>query len=60
MKAEVCKAFPSEVSLKGNESDLPHFLHSAAWNLDVKTGALATILDHGDEGHTLGMVKERT
>ena len=60
MKAEVCKAFPLEVSLKGKESVLLHFLHSAAWDLDVKAGALATILDHRDEGHTLGMVEETT
>ena len=28
-------------------------------NMDVKAGSLATILDHEDEGHTLGIVERR-
>lgn len=33
------------------------FLHLVSWNADMKAGAQALILDHEDEGHTVGMAE---
>lgn len=30
------------------------FCHPTAWNVDVKAGTVATILDHEDKGHSWG------
>lgn len=40
------------------ESNHTPFLHPAAWNVDMITGASAAILDYKDKGHSLEVVNQ--
>ena len=49
---------PGSVLKGSRHTSLPPFLLPTAWNVDVRAGAPAAILDYEDESHILGVVNQ--